>query len=408
MAEDNDHKKLGKELELFTFSDTVGKGLPLWLPKGATIRRELERFIIDEELKRGYQHVRTPDIAKLDLYKKSGHYPYYKEDMYAPIKIDDEEFMLRPMSCPHHFELYLSKPRSYKDLPMRIAELANLYRYEQSGELMGIQRTRSFCLSDAHIICKDEEEAVEEMGKALDLIEYVNKIFGLEYGKDYRYRLSLGDRKNEKKYYKDDAGWDKAEKLLKELMDKRGVDYEEGKDEAAFYGPKIDVQMTNVNGKEDTAYTVQYDLSSPERFDLTYVGADGAKHKAFVVHRSSIGALERVIAFLIEKYGGAFPLWLAPVQVKVLPIGEAQFEYAQDVAQQLKDANIRVELDESSESLGKKIRNAKTEKVPYIVVIGEKEQNEGWVMIEDREGKQAPYSTEDLISKLKEEIKNRS
>ncbi|MDP2651503.1 MAG: threonine--tRNA ligase, partial [bacterium] len=335
-----DHKKLGKELELFTFSDTVGKGLPLWLPKGATLRRELERFIVDEEVKRGYAHVLTPDIAKLDLYRKSGHYPYYKKDMYAPIVVDDEEFMLRPMTCPHHFELYLSKPRSYKELPMRIAELAKLYRYEQSGELMGLQRVRSFCLSDAHIICADEQQAILEIGKALDLIEYANGVLGLEYGKDYRYRLSLGDRDNAEKYFKNDEGWEKAENLMREFMKERGVEFEEAKDEAAFYGPKIDIQMKNVNGKEDTAFTVQYDFCFPERFNLVYIGEDGKEHKAIVIHRSSIGSVERTIAFLIEKYAGAFPLWLSPVQVKVLPIGEAHFEYAKEVVEKLKAENI--------------------------------------------------------------------
>lgn len=399
---------MGRELELFTFSDTVGKGLPLWLPKGATVRRELERFIVDEEIRRGYLHVRTPDIAKLDLYRKSGHYPYYKDGMYAPIVIDDEEFMLRPMTCPHHFELYLSKPRSYRDLPMRIAELAQLYRYEQSGELMGLQRVRSFCLSDAHIVCADEEQAVEEMGKALDLIEYANSVFGLEYGRDFRYRLSQGDRANTEKYYKDDAGWEKAESLLRELMKSRGVEFEEAKDEAAFYGPKIDVQMKNVNGKEDTAFTVQYDLSSPQRFELDYTGEDGQKHRAFVVHRSSIGAIERTMAFLIEKYAGAFPLWLAPVQVKVLPIGENQFEYAKEVTERLKNADIRVELDESNESLGKKIRNAKTEKAPYMLVIGDKEVAESKVTVESRDaGNLGQSSIEELISKLSIEIKER-
>lgn len=405
--EDRDHKKLGKELELFTFSDTVGKGLPLWLPKGATIRRELERFIVDEELKRGYLHVRTPDIAKLDLYKKSGHYPHYKDSMYAPIVIDDEEFMLRPMTCPHHFELYLSKPRSYRDLPMRIAELAQLYRYEQSGELMGLQRVRTFCLSDAHIICKDEEQAVDEIARALDLIEYVNQVFGLKYGEDYSYRLSLGDRANTEKYYKDDAGWDKAEGLMRDLMKTKGVDFKEAKDEAAFYGPKIDVQMKNVNGKEDTAYTVQYDLSSPQRFELDYTGEDGKAHKAFVVHRSSIGAMERIVAFLIEKYAGAFPLWLSPVQVKVLPIGEAHFEYARSVAEKLKAEGIRAELDEANESLGKKIRNAKTEKVFYTLVIGDKEVSENQVTVEGREEKLGALSVDEFLSKTKEEIKSR-
>ncbi len=406
--QDRDHKRIGKELELFTFSDTVGKGLPLWLPKGATVRRELERFIVDEEIRRGYLHVRTPDIAKLDLYKKSGHYPYYSDSMYAPIKIDDEEFMLRPMTCPHHFELYLSKPRSYRDLPMRIAELAQLYRYEQSGELMGLQRVRTFCLSDAHIICKNEEEAVEEMGKALELIEYANTLFGLEYGKDYRYRLSLGDRANTEKYYKDDAGWEKAEDLLRQLMQARGVEFEEGKDEAAFYGPKIDVQMKNVNGKEDTAFTVQYDLSSPQRFELDYTGEDGQPHRAFVVHRSSIGAIERTMAFLIEKYGGAFPLWLAPVQVKILPIGEAHFLYATGVMDELKAANIRVELDISDETLGKKIRQAKTEKVPYIIVIGDKELADKQATLESRDaGNLGMMNLNDLVTKLKGEIENK-
>lgn len=406
--QERDHKKLGKELELFTFSETVGKGLPLWLPKGATIRRELERFIIDEEIRRGYLHVRTPDIAKLDLYRKSGHYPYYKDGMYAPIVIDDEEFMLRPMTCPHHFELFLSKPRSYRELPMRIAELAQLYRYEQSGELMGLQRVRTFCLSDAHIICADEHQAVEEMGKALDLIEYANGIFGLEYGKDYRYRLSQGDRANTEKYYKDDAGWEKAEGLLRDLMKSRGVDFEEAKDEAAFYGPKIDVQMKNVNGKEDTAFTVQYDLSSPQRFELDYTGEDGKPHRAFVVHRSSIGAIERTMAFLIEKYAGAFPLWLAPVQAKILPIGETHFLYATEVMDKLKAAGVRVELDASDETLGKKIRNGKSEKIPYLLVIGDKEVEGKNVSVESRDaGQLGAMNADDLVVKLKEEIQTR-
>ena len=405
---ERDHKKLGKELELFTFSDIVGKGLPLWLPKGATVRRELERFIIDEEIRRGYLHVRTPDIARLDLYKKSGHYPHYKDSMYAPIAVEDEEFMLRPMTCPHHFELFLTKPRSYRELPMRIAELAQLYRFELSGELMGLLRTRTFCLSDAHIICKDEKQAVEEMGGALDLIEYVNGVFGLEMGKGYWYRLSLGDRNNTEKYYKDDAGWEKAEKLLRDLMKKRKVKFEEAKDEAAFYGPKIDVQMKNANGKEDTAFTVQYDLSSPQKFELDYTGEDGKPHRAFVVHRSSIGSIERIIALLIEKYAGAFPLWLAPVQAKILPIGEAHFEYATSVLDKMKAAGIRAEIDVSDETLGKKIRNVKTEKIPYAVVIGDKELADKKVTVESRDaGNLGAQGVEELIEKLKTEIKEK-
>ena len=405
---ERDHKKLGKELGLFTFSDAVGKGLPLWLPKGATVRRELERFIIDEEIRRGYLHVNTPDIAKLDLYKKSGHYPHYKDSMYAPIQIDDEEFMLRPMTCPHHFELYLSQPHSYRELPMRIAELAQLYRYEQSGELMGLLRVRTFCLADAHIICASEEQAVEEVGKALDLIEYVTSVFGLKLDVDYRYELALGDRSDTEKYYKNDAAWEKGEGLLRKLMKDRGSSFKEAVGEAAFYGPKIDIQMKNVNGKEDTAFTVQYDFCMPERFDLSYTGDDGKPHRAFVVHRSSIGAIERIMAFLIEKYAGAFPLWLAPVQVKVLPIGESQMEYAKGIVDKLKLENIRAELDESNESLGKKIRNAKTEKIPYMLVIGDKEMTDSKVTLESRDnGNLGQMSQDELISKLKEEIKNK-
>ena len=273
---------------------------------------------------------------------------------------------------------------------------------------MGLQRVRAFCLSDAHIICKDEEQAVEEMGKALDLIEFVNKIFGLEYGKDYRYRLSQGDRANTEKYYKDDAGWEKAESLLRELMKSRGVEFEEVKDEAAFYGPKIDVQMKNANGKEDTAFTVQYDLSSPQRFELDYTGEDGKQHRAFVVHRSSIGAIERIMAFLIEHYEGAFPLWLSPVQAKILPIGEAHFAYATEVMDKLKAANIRVELDVSDETLGKKIRNVKTEKIPYALVIGDKEVADKRVTIENRDrGNEGASAIEDLTEKLKTEIEDK-
>jgi len=407
-ADPRDHKKLGRELDLFIFSDTIGKGLPLWTAKGAAIRRELERFIVDEEIRRGYLHVHTPDIAKLDLYRKSGHYPHYKDSMYAPIVIDDEEYMLRPMTCPHHFELYLDKPRSYRELPMRIAELANLYRYEQSGELMGLQRVRTFCLADAHIICASEEQAVEEIGKALDLIEYVAGVFGLKQGEEYRYRLSLGDRANTEKYYKNDAAWEKSESLLRALMKKRAGKFEEAKDEAAFYGPKIDVQMKNVNGKEDTAFTVQYDFCMPDRFDLTYMASDGSKKRAFVVHRSSIGAIERIVAFLIEHYAGAFPTWLSPVQVKVLPVSEKHAAYAHEVSDALRDAGLRVELDDSNETLGKKIRSGKTEKVPYLIVLGDEEVNSKTATLEGRAGKVGSFPVSEVISRLQEEIKKRA
>ncbi len=407
-AKKRDHRKLGKELGLFTFSNFVGKGLPLWTEKGATIRRELENFIIKEEIKRGYKHVYTPDIAKIDLYKKSGHYPYYKDSMYAPIEIDDEEFMLRPMTCPHHFELFLSEPKSYRDLPMRIGELAKLYRYEQSGELTGLVRVRSFCLADAHIICANEEQAKEEAAGALDLIEYIAKVFGLKMGEDYWYRLSLGDRADEKKYYKDDKAWNIAENSLREILNKRDAKFIEAESEAAFYGPKIDIQMKNVFDKEDTAFTVQYDFVMPERFNLTYINSDNKKKKTIVIHRSSVGAIERVIAFLIEHYGGSFPLWLSPIQIKIISVGEGHIKYCNNLANEFKKNNIRTEVDDLPETVGNKIRKATLEKVPHILVIGDSEVNSESLMVRDRgsrETREIPKN--EFIKEILEKIKNK-
>lgn len=404
---DNDHKKIGKELDLFTFSDTVGKGLPLWTPKGSVIRRELERWVVDEEIKDGYQHVYTPDIAKLDLYKKSGHYPYYKDSMYAPIQIEDEEFMLRPMSCPHHFELYLSRPHSYKELPIRYAELAKLYRFEQSGELMGLQRVRSFCLADAHIIARKEQTKFE-INRVLNLIDRLAKVMGLEQGTNYSYRLSLGDRNEDKKYYKDDAAWDHAEEILRQVLTERKAKFVEAANEAAFYGPKIDIQMKNVNGKEDTAFTVQYDFVFPKRFELSFVNEKGVQEQPVVIHRSSIGAIERVIAFLIEHYGGSFPAWLSPVQTIVLPISDKHTEYAQKVTDELKLANIRCELDSRSESLGSRIRDAEMQKAPFILVVGDKEVEAGTVTVRAREFKETEvHSVEEFKNWLLDAIINR-
>lgn len=380
-AKKRDHKKLGKELDLFTFSETVGKGLPLLTPKGSVIRRELERFIVDEELKRGYLHVYTPDLANLALYEKSGHYPYYKDSMYAPITIDDEQFMLRPMTCPHHFELFLRKPHSYKELPVRLAELAHLYRYEQSGELSGLQRVRTFTLADAHIIAR-KSQAKEEVNNVLDLIEYIADVFKLEKGVDYHYRLSLGDRSDEKKYFKDDESWDFAENLLREVLTERKAHFVEAPGEAAFYGPKIDIQMKNVNGKEDTAFTVQYDFVMPKRFELKYINEEGAEEEPIVVHRSSIGAIERVMAFLIEKYAGAFPIWLAPIQVAILPVSDKVEDYASELKNELLADGIRVELNLNNEPIGAKIREATLQKIPYMCIIGEKEKS-----LSDSDGK---------------------
>jgi len=396
-AEKRDHKKLGKELDLFVFSETVGKGLPLFTPKGSTIRRELERFIVDEELNRGYVHVYTPDIARLALYKKSGHYPYYKESMYAPITIEDEEFMLRPMTCPHHFELYLSHKHSYKELPMRIAELAKLYRFEKSGELMGLQRVRTFCLADAHIVTP-KTKAEEEINAVLDLIEYIAGVFKLEMGKDYSYRLSLGDRNNDKKYFKDDASWKFAEEALRKVLKTRNAHFVEAEAEAAFYGPKIDVQMKNVNGKEDTAFTVQYDFVMPKRFNLSFINEEGKEEQPIVIHRSSIGAIERVMAFLIEHFAGNFPLWLAPVQVALLPIADRHNEYARSVFQKLREKGIRVVLDDSPERLQAKIRNHTLQKVPFMGIIGDKEIAENAVSVRSREGNDLGQQKLDIFS----------
>lgn len=407
-AKKRDHKKLGKDLDLFVFSDLVGKGLPLWTPKGATIRRVLERFIVDEELKRGYLHVYTPDLAKVDLYIKSGHYPYYSDSQYAPIEIDDEKFLLRPMTCPHHFELYKSRPHSYKELPMRFAELAKLYRYEQSGELAGLQRVRSFCLADAHIIVQPEK-ASQELHGALDLIEYAASVFGIKQNEDYWYRLSLGDRKDEKKYYKSDAEWDAAEQVLREVLKNRSVRTVEAEGEAAFYGPKIDIQMKNVNGKEDTAFTVQYDFVMPKRFELRYIDEQGDEKEPVVVHRSSIGAIERSVAFLIERYAGAFPVWLAPIQVVIVPIADRHNEYAEKLATQLKLKDIRVEVDGRAETMQSKVRNAEIQKTPYVLVVGDKELEAESVAVRKRgEGNKGIVLFSEFELQLLSEVRNRT
>lgn len=406
-AEKRDHRKLGKELDLFTFSDIVGKGLPLYTEKGSAIRRELERLVVDEELKRNYKQVYTPDLAKVDLYKKSGHYPYYKDTMYPVMKVDNEELILRPMTCPHHYQLFLAKPRSYRELPFKIAELAKQYRYEKSGELTGLIRVRTFCLADSHIIC-EKNQAEEQINEVLDLIDYMANVFGLKINIDYSYRLSLGERKNTKKYYKDDKAWDFAENVLRKVLKQRGKDFYEDKDEAAFYGPKIDVQMKNFAGREDTAFTVQYDFVGPKRFDLVYTDENGKKKEATVIHRSSIGAIERTMAFLIERYAGAFPVWLSPVQVAIVPIADRHEEYAKKVAQKLSEEGIRFETKYEAETLGKKIRSAEMQKIPYLLVIGDKEAQGQLVSVRERgKGDTGQMPLEKFIKKIKNQISNR-
>jgi threonyl-tRNA synthetase len=313
------------------------------------------------------------------------------------------------MTCPHHFELYLSKPHSYKELPMRIAEIAKLYRYEASGNLSGLVRVRSFCLADSHIICADVKQAQDEVKNVLDLIEEAVGVFGLKKGEDFWYRLSLGDRSDDKKYYKDDKAWDEAEQVLREVLQNQGVKFTEAKDEAAFYGPKIDIQMKDVRGIENTAFTVQYDFVMPKRFNLVYTAKDGTEKLATVVHRSSIGAIERVMAFLIEKYEGNFPLWLSPTQVKVIPVRDTHNAKAEEVFKTLREAGLRVELDNADENLGTKVRDAKTNKMPYWIVIGDKEVEAGKVTLESRDAGQLGQMTmEEVLAKLQTEIKNKA
>jgi threonyl-tRNA synthetase len=407
-AKSNDHRKIGQDLKLFVFSDLIGKGLPTFGPKGATIKRELERFTIDEELKRGYHHVVTPDLAKVDLYKKSGHYPYYKDTMYPIMKIDEEELILKPMTCPHHFMFYKSEPHSYRDLPYRIGEIAHQYRYEKSGELSGLTRVRMFCLADAHII-STKDQAKQVIKEVLELVDFINSTLGMIKGTDYRYRLSLGDRTDTKKYYKDDTSWDYAENVLCEVLTETNSPFYEASNEAAFYGPKIDIQVKKAGGKEETAFTVQYDFVMPERFELEFTNKEGKPERPIVIHRSSIGCLERTMAFLIEKYKGNFPLWISPIQVKIIPITDGQLEYAQKIDQELKENGIRVEIDDKSETMQNKIRNAAGEKVPYMIIIGGREAENNTISVRQRDGQDLgskPLSQ--FIDSLKDQISKKS
>lgn len=400
-AEKRDHRKIGKELDLFIFSDLIGKGLPLLTPKGAVIRQELERFVIDEETKRGYLRTYTPDLAKVELYKKSGHWEHYKENMYPPMNIDGEDYVLRPMTCPHQFMIYASRPRSYRELPLRYAEIAKQYRKEQSGELSGLMRVMVFSLADAHIICRPDQIEQEFKG-VIELITYLMKSLGI---KDYWYRFSKWDPKDKKKYVDKPREWKQTQTQMKRIIDKLKLKYEEAEGEAAFYGPKLDIQMRNVNGKEDTAFTVQIDFDLPEKFNLTYVDEKGQKQRPMVIHRSSIGCIERTMAFLIELYAGAFPVWLAPVQAQIIPISEKFNSYGQQIKKQLQAENIRVELNDDDDTLGKKIRNGELQKIPYLLIVGEKEQKANSVAVRDREkGDLGPIKIEKFIEKIKQEI----
>ena len=402
--EDNDHKKLGAELDLFYIDEQVGKGLPMWTPKGTQVKFQLERFTRELETKYGYDHVNTPYLGGEKLYETSGHLAHYKKNMYAAIDMDGDKFYLRPMACPHHIRLLQRKPLSYRDLPIRYAEIADYNRYEKSGELMGMIRVRKFQLTDAHIFAR-VDQLKEEFKNVCRMIAEGMKVLGLD--SVVTYRFSKRDPKNKEKYYPDDELWNKAEGTMKAALDEIGFKYTEAEDEAAFYGPKLDIQAKNVNGKEDTLFTAQIDFLLPEKFDITYVNADGKPERPVMIHRSTIGSLERVFAFLIEHYAGAFPLWLSPVQVKVLPVSDKHTDYAHKVLTDLKAAGIRAEIDNANESLGKKIRNAKNEKIPYLLVMGDKEVDAGTVSVEGRGGPEGAQTVAAIVTTLTDKIKSR-
>ncbi|GCF92312.1 threonine--tRNA ligase [Enterococcus florum] len=370
-AKERDHRKLGRELDLFMISPEVGSGLPFWLPKGATIRREIERYIVDKELSMGYEHVYTPVMANTNLYKTSGHWDHYQEDMFPTMDMGDgEDLVLRPMNCPHHMMVYKDRIHSYRELPIRLAELGMDHRYEKSGALSGLQRVREMTMNDAHIFVRPDQ-IKEEFRRTLDLILEVYKDFGFD---DYRFRLSYRDPNNTEKYFDDDQMWENSQRLLKEVMDESGFDYFEADGEAAFYGPKLDVQVQTALGTEETLSTIQFDFLLPERFELTYIGEDGKEHRPVVVHRSVVSTMERFTAYLIEQYKGAFPTWLAPEQVVIIPVSvEHHGDYAYEVKDRLKREGVRAEVDERNEKMGYKIRQAQTQKIPYILVVGDKE-----------------------------------
>ena len=377
-AKERDHRKLGKELEIFTTSKLVGQGLPLWLPNGATIRRTIERYIVDKELSLGYKHVYTPIMGSKDLYVTSGHWDHYQEDMFPPMEMDNETLVLRPMNCPHHMMVYKSAMRSYRDLPLRIAELGMMHRYEMSGAVSGLQRVRGMTLNDAHLFVRPDQ-IKEEFKKVVELILAVYKDFDLN---DYEFRLSYRDPQDTEKYFDDDDMWEKAQSMLKEAMDDLGLDYYEADGEAAFYGPKLDVQVKTAIGKQETLSTVQLDFLLPQRFDLGYVGKDGELHRPVVIHRGVVSTMERFVAFLTEEYKGAYPTWLAPVQVQVIPVSnEVHFDYAKQIEEKLQAAGIRVEMDYREEKLGYKIREAQMKKIPYMLVLGDKEMESNSVNV---------------------------
>ncbi len=402
-AELRDHKKLGKDLKLFAVDDRVGPGLPLWLPDGATIRRELERFIVDEELSRGYLHVRTPDVARFDLYRQSGHAKLYAEYMYPPMVFEDgEELELRPVACPHHIVIYQSELRSYRDLPLRLAELAGYWRYERSGVLAGLNRVRYFTLNDAHIFCTPEQ-LIEEVKGAIDLALYFSKVLGID---EFYYEVATRDDVKDK-WLGTEEQWQEAQADLMEALESMGQTYKVGVGNAAFYGPKIDFQVFDAHRREFTNSTVQIDFQLPQRFDLEYVAEDGSRKRPVMVHRGAAGSMERLFSYLIERYAGAFPIWLHPTQVVVAAVKDEFNGYARQVGDRLRAAKVRVQVDQRSERLDRKVRDAKLKKVPYLAVVGGKEVESGHVNVQNRAGEKVDMPLEGFVEVITAEIAER-
>ena len=377
---ERDHRKIGKELKLFTLAKEVGSGLPLWLPNGARVRRVIERYIVDLEESLGYNHVYTPILGSVELYKISGHWEHYHEDMFPTMEMDNEDLVLRPMNCPHHMMVYKSEMRSYRDLPLRIAELGAMHRYEMSGTLAGLQRVRAMTLNDAHLFCTPDQ-IEDEFARVVRLVQRVYKDFAIS---DYSYRLSLRDPADTEKYVANDAMWNRAEDMLRKVLVDMGLPFVEAPGEAAFYGPKLDVQVKTALGKEETLSTVQLDFHLPERFELEYIAEDGKAHRPVVIHRGIVSTMERMVAYLIETYKGAFPLWLAPVQARVLTVSSAQDGYAREVEERLRERGLRVETDLRPEKIGYKIRAAQLDKIPYMLIVGAKEQESHEVAVRSR------------------------
>jgi threonyl-tRNA synthetase len=396
-----DHRKLGRELELYMTSDLVGSGLPLLLPKGATIRRLLEEYMLGLEREAGYQHVYTPDLGKVELYKTSGHWEHYRDSMYPPMQLEHEELVLTPMNCPHHILIYENKQHSYRELPIRIGEFGTMYRYEKSGVVGGLSRVRAINLNDAHIFCTPDQIKSEFAG-VMRLVERAYATLGIT---DYTYRLSLGDRADTEKYVRNDEMWDLGERVLREALVEMNLPFYEAPGEAAFYGPKVDIQIRDVLGREETMSTIQVDFHLPNQFDLSYIGEDGAHHRPVILHRGVIGATERMMAYLIELYAGAFLAWLAPVQAIVIPIADRHADYGHAVLSQLREAGFRAEIDDRSERMNAKIRDAQLQKIPYMLVVGDREAEGEAVSVRTRAGedlKSMPVFQ--FINRLRDEV----